>query len=40
MLASFVNLTEVRVISEEKTIIEKMLLADWPVGKPMLPFLD
>lgn len=40
MLASFVNLAEVRVIWEEKTIIDKMLLADWLVGKSVLPFLD
>ena len=35
-----VNLTQARVILEERTSAEKMFLLDWPVGKPVGQFLD
>lgn len=33
-----VNLTQIRVISEEETSNEKMPSSDWPVGKSMETF--
>lgn len=34
----YVDLTQVRVIWEERTLIEKMLPLDWSMGKPMGTF--
>jgi hypothetical protein len=31
--------TQMRVIWEERTLIEKMPPSDWPVGKPMGSFV-
>lgn len=41
MLTSFsLNLTQPGVILEERDSIEKNALPDWPVGKPVVCFVD
>jgi hypothetical protein len=36
----YVKLAQVTVIWEEVTSVEKMYSSDWPVGKPVLHFLN
>lgn len=39
MLASYVNLTQARILLEEETSAEKMPPPDWPMGKSVGHFL-
>lgn len=36
----YVSLTQARVIVEKETSVKKMFSLRWPVGKPMVHFLD
>jgi hypothetical protein len=39
-LFAFIKETQARVIWEEGTSVEKVLLSDWPGGKSVRPFVD